>query len=336
MNTKINKSDIIFLTVYFCISIIIQIYSYFTADITLIQTITYITADVITSLALIYVLISYLIPKFIFKEKYFQFILFALLIITFLGIVSYSSIFWARGYYLDQLPTVSDIILESISLMTESSGLPFGILLAKKYFEGQKEFSNIQQKQKESELKLLRSQLDPHFLFNNLNTLDALIDSNSDKAKEYISRLSLIYRYLIKTKDAEVMELSSEIDFAENYMFLIKTRFTNDYEFNILNNTTFKDKFIPTAAIQTLLENVVKHNKVLNNNTIKTTIVIENDWLTVTNSKSNYTLDIDSLGTGLENLKTRYSLISDKKIQIANTNSEYKIAIPIIKLSNEN
>ena len=76
--------------------------------------------------------------------------------------------------------------------MAENTGLPFGLLLAKKYYEGQIQFLSVQKQQKENELKLLRSQLDPHFLFNNLNTLDALIDRNPTNAKEYINRLSLI------------------------------------------------------------------------------------------------------------------------------------------------
>lgn len=120
-----------------------------------------------------------------------------------------------------------------IDRATYSTAFPFALLLTKKFYEGQSQILKIEKQQKENELKLLRSQIDPHFLFNNLNTLDSLIDSDSEKAKEYINRLSLIYRYLIQTKDAEVMELQSEIQFAENYIFLIETRFGNDYKFTV-------------------------------------------------------------------------------------------------------
>ena len=127
-------------------------------------------------------------------------------------------------------------------------------------------------------------------MFNNLNALDSLIDLNTEKAKEYINKLSLIYRYLICTKDAEVMELSKEIEFAKNYMFLIETRFLNDYNFVIINNNVLKDKYIPTGALQALIENVVKHNKVFNRNVIEATILIEEDWLTIANSNLNLNL----------------------------------------------
>lgn len=213
-------------------------------------------------------------------------------------------------------------------------GFPLGILLMKKFYEGQNQFLKIEKQQKESELKLLRSQIDPHFLFNNLNTLDSLIDSDSEKAKEYINRLSLIYRYLIQTKDAEVMELSKELKFAENYIFLIETRFGNDYKFNIEKKVTISNKFIPTGALQTLLENVVKHNKA-NKEPIETNITITEGWLTVKNTKTN-TPNKESLGTGLENLQTRYELLSDKKIAVGNSTNKFIISIPIIKLSDEN
>ena len=206
--------------------------------------------------------------------------------------------------------------MNGIYTSSNDSGFLLGILFTKKFYENQTELSRIQKQQKENELKLLRSQIDPHFLFNNLNTLDSLIDSNPEKAKEYINRLSLIYLYLIKTKDAEVMELSSEIKYAKNYIFLIKTRFGNDYEFAIKENTSLDAKFIPTSALQALLENVVKHNQSSGKKNITTLITIDDGWLSITNSKSELGSKEDSFGTGLENLKARYQFLSDEKVQI--------------------
>ncbi len=115
-------------------------------------------------------------------------------------------------------------------------------------------------------------------------------------------------------------------------MFLIKTRFENDYDFDIDINTQIEDKFIPTGALQTLLENVVKHNKPQNGNAIKTDIIVEDDVLKVINTKSNINPKNESFGTGLDNLKTRYQLLSDKEVIVINTDKEYNISIPIIKL----
>jgi two-component system LytT family sensor kinase len=337
MNTKLNKSDYTLLILFFAISIAIQIYDYYTTKNVLLEYLVDIPATVIFTLLQIVIFMYWLIPEYIIKEKkYFHFAVFAVLSMIILGIIEYFLGLWSGGKPISEFPINFKTIIIGITRMAENIGLPFGLLLAKKYYEGQTQLLNVQKQQKENELKLLRSQLDPHFLFNNLNTLDALIDSNPKSAKEYINRLSLIYRYLIKTKDAEVMELSKEVDFAKNYMFLIKTRFASDYDFKVVNENSISDKFIPTGALQTVLENVVKHNNVIEGNTIETTVSIDDDWITVTNSKSNTGINPQSLGTGLKNLKARYELLSDKQLQVIDTNTEYKISIPIIKLSDEN
>jgi len=128
--------------------------------------------------------------------------------------------------------------------------------------------------------------------------------------------------------------LANEIEFSKNYIFLIQTRFGNDYDFSIKQNIAIKDKFIPTGALQILLENVVKHNKA-DEKFIQTSITINNDFLTIKNNKLNNP-NKESLGTGLQNLKARYQLLSDKKIDIKESNNFFSISIPIINLIDEN
>jgi len=335
MKTKFNKSDFLLLASYFIVSISLGVFDYYQRDAYLQEYFIDFPLQVVNTLILIYLFMVWLIPEyFIKRKKYFHFAFFGLLIMIGVGVLQRYIGFWSGKNDWSKFPTIPVLILDAISGTAEQMGLPFAFLLTKKFYEGQTKMLDIEKQQKENELKLLRSQLDPHFLFNNLNTLDALIDSNPEKAKEYINRLSLIYRYLIKTKDSEIMELTAELDFAENYIFLIKTRFGDDYDFAITKNTSFKDKFIPTGAVQALLENVVKHNKAQNNKQIKTTILVGDDWLVSSNTKSN-SITTNSLGTGLKNLKARYKLLSNKNILIENNTTIYKIAIPIIKLSTE-
>ncbi|CAM1346049.1 sensor histidine kinase [Tenacibaculum crassostreae] len=334
MNTKLNKSDYIILGVFYLISLILNILDYLNQNNKLLEYLVDIPMFIITSFIGVLIFMYFIIPRFLVQQKkYFLFAFWGIIVVLFIGIIERIVGFSSSGKDWSKFPNIYNLILYSIFNGSDSIGFPLGVLLTKKFYESQTQISKIKEQQKENELKLLRSQIDPHFLFNNLNTLDSLIDSDSEKAKEYINRLSLIYRYLIQTKDAEVMELSKEIQFAENYIFLIETRFGNDYKFNIKKEGDISDKFIPTGALQALLENVVKHNKT-NNNTITTTITITNDWLTVNNTKSN-TKNTESLGTGLDNLKTRYQLLSDKKININNSNHSFSVTIPIIKLSKE-
>ncbi|QTE21647.1 sensor histidine kinase [Polaribacter cellanae] len=334
MNTKLNKSDYLLLASFYGVSSLFNIRYYILNNNNLIEFLTDIPVQVIISICLVFIFIFWLIPTFIVKNKqYVLFIILGLLALIILGGIEYTLGYWSANNSWEKFPAFNKFLLDAIDSGSESLGFPLGLLLTKKFYEGKNELISIQKQQKENELKLLRSQIDPHFLFNNLNTLDALIDSNPTKAKEYINRLSLIYRYLIQTKDAEVMELSKEINFAKNYIFLIKTRFGKDYEFKIEENTSIEDKFIPTGAIQALLENVVKHNKSDGKMSIKTTILINEGWLIITNLKSDIISKPVSLGTGLANLKARYKLLSDEQIQIHNMNKKFEVFIPIITLS---
>ncbi len=335
MNTKLNKSDWILIVIVYSLTIIVNSLDYYKEGNLLKEYFVDFSVATITSLCVVLLFMYWLIPTFLVKqEKYFHLIFFGLIILFTAGVIDYTASFWSGENDWKKYPKGLDFVLRCIFRVTDDAGLLLGILLTKKFYEGKTEFSKIEKQQKENELKLLRSQIDPHFLFNNLNTLDSLIDSDSEKAKEYINRLSLIYRYLIQTKDAEVMELSKELLFAENYRFLIETRFGNDYNISIKKNENVKDKFIPTGAIQTLLENVVKHNKPFNNISIKAEIIIGDNILKITNSKSKTESKNESLGTGLKNLKARYKLISDKKVTILNSEKEFTVYIPIINLSN--
>lgn len=335
MITKLNKSDYLILSTYYVVAIVINFFDYHERHALLREYFIDFSMDIGVSILLIIITINWTIPKFlIHKKNYFLFAFWGILIMIIIGFIDYTVGFWTGDNDWSKFPKGIKMILISISNSANLMGLPMGFLLTKKFYENQFLIHKIEKQQKENELKLLRSQLDPHFLFNNLNTLDALIDSNPIKAKEYINRLSLIYRYLIQTKDSEIMELTEEINLAENYIFLIKTRFGDDYNFVIKQDSIILDKFIPTGAIQTLLENVVKHNKAIDGKSITTIIDVTDEWLTITNVKSK-TSNSDSLGTGLNNLKSRYKLLSNKTIKITETNKEFRISIPIIKLITE-
>ncbi|MBL4568396.1 MAG: histidine kinase [Flavobacteriaceae bacterium] len=337
MNTNLNKSDYLLLLIYYVFAVVLNIIEYYNKDYDFMEFIVDIPVSIVVSLGTIIIFMNWLIPKFIIQGKqYLKFVIFGFLILSVFGMIDDASGFWSAGSDWNDYPKWYNAIINGIYTSSNNTGFIFGILLAKKFYEGRTELAAFEKRQKENELKLLRSQIDPHFLFNNLNTLDALIDKDTLKAKEYLNRLSLIYRYLIKTKDAKVMKLKEEISLAESYIYLIETRFGNDYDFQIeKHSTTFRDKFIPTGALQALLENVVKHNKSQDNKTIKTIIEIRDEHLIVTNTKSDAIPVNESLGTGLKNLQDRYELLSDVKMKVVNNDLQFKISLPIIKLSDE-
>ena len=337
IDTRLNKSDILLISIFFGIAILFNIIQYYIQDYKLIEYFIDIPISVAVSISTILVFMYILIPKFLIQQKqYLLFILSGLVTLYIFGLLDDISGFWSSGKEWDNFPKWYNTILSAIYTSMNNTGFIFGILLAKKFFESQTRIVNLQKQKNENELKLLRSQIDPHFLFNNLNTLDALIDSKPSVAKKYIKHLSSIYRYLIKTKDEEIMSLKEELAFAKDYIFLIKTKFGSDYSFIIEERDSLSNKYLPTGSVQTLLENVIKHNiKEPNGNIIDVKILLDNSNFTVTNIKSGLDINVDSLGTGLKNLKSRYKLLTDDEITIKNINNQYTVTIPIIEILNK-
>ena len=135
-------------------------------------------------------------------------------------------------------------------------------LIGKQFYESKNQVMQLQKEMKESELQLLRAQIDPHFLFNNLNILDILINLDPKKASRYTKRLSSLYRYMIRHKDQDVVSLKEEWQFSEDYIFLLEQRFDELFLFeNALVGKDLESYFIPPASMQTLLENIVKHKR---------------------------------------------------------------------------
>ena len=276
-----------------------------------------------------------LAPKFLTKRKYFLF--FMALLMLLIG----EAIIYGIGYSMVwpnwKLPESIILFLgDEITSGAQSLGILGGVLLAKKWFESQQDILKLEASTKANELRALQSQINPHFLFNNLNSLDELIDSRPEEAKKYVNRLAQLYRYLLNSKDEDVVTIKEEIDFAENYIYLLKLRYGNAYHFDIVDNLSNKDKYlIPPASLQLIIENVVKHNIGSIDHPLKTTIALNQDNVTVTNTKRlKRNFELASKGTGINNLQTRYALLSNKNISIEESETEYKIVLPLINLLN--
>lgn len=354
IKTGLNKSDYLLLFVYFILFVLVETYdhtfhfnktnytfiqpdgtsySQMNTSPSLMGYIIGIPVSLISALSIIIIFYKSLIPTYLINsKKYLQFSVLGMIVLLVFGALRFTVWHWAENAPWQTYPPFFDLFFNSISNGASNAGFPLGILLTKKYFEAQTQIAFAQKKQKESELKLLQAQLNPHFLFNNLNTLDALIDTKPDQAKEYIVHLSALYRYLISTKDKEIVLLKEELSMIKNYFYLIKTRFGDIYSFNIEGNSEATNPYLPVGALQVLIENVVKHNSVPIGRSIRTTITVEDQQITVTNNKTGSSEETDSFGTGLDNLHERYALLSDKNIQIHNSNTEFKVSLPIIEL----
>ncbi|MFO7672204.1 MAG: 2TM domain-containing protein [Lutibacter sp.] len=176
----------------------------------------------------------------------------------------------------------------------------------------------------------LKSQIDPHFLFNSLNVLTSLIGENPKLAEKFTTKLSKVYRYVLEQKNKDLIELDEELTFAKTYMELLKMRFENAVTFDIPEKASDSDYKILPLSLQLLLENTIKHNVVSEENPLKVTIREENGYLVVSNNFNPKTIMENGTKIGLKNIIERYHLITLKKVLVEKTNENFIVKLPLL------
>ena len=189
-----------------------------------------------------------------------------------------------------------------------------------------------QRAKSEMELKTLQQSIEPHFLFNNLNVLSSLIESNPSKANDFLSRLAELYRYILQTQTLEIVSLKNELLFAENYVYLLRERFGAAYDFvwKVPENKINGQKIVP-VALQTLIENAVKHNAGDPKEPLKILIELDADNISVKNDLRRKSQTRPTSRTGLENLKNRYAFLTDEAVEISENDKNFTVKIPLVK-----
>ena len=331
---KFNKSDYRFIFFYFIAASIWLLFRWNLEDYTVFEMATGLPGFIIKNLLLLFIFKWLIQVYLVIRQNYVVFIVLAFLAWEAIGFLD----MW-RDYYTAhipwELPSFEIMLVQNFNRGATDSVMLLGLILGKKYYKNQLYNIELENTQKELELRVLRSQYDPHFLYNSLNTIDALIDySPKEKVKEYISHLAALYRYLIHTKGGDIATLEDEIALAKNYFYLIKTRFENDYDFEIVNNEKPLAHYLPNGSLLTVLENVVKHNTALNGNTIHTKISIENKSVSITNTISKKEAKVESMGNGLKNLSKRYELLSDHEILVEENEDNFKVTLPLLNVIN--
>ncbi|MBC3847202.1 histidine kinase [Winogradskyella echinorum] len=176
----------------------------------------------------------------------------------------------------------------------------------------------------------LKNQLDPHFLFNSLNVLTSLIEENPDAAQKFTTSLSKVYRYVLEQKNKELVTVDEELKFARTYMSLLKTRFEDSIIFEIPDKASNPESRVVPLSLQLLLENAVKHNMVTSSKPLHIKIYEDKGHLVVMNNLQPKQIVKKSSGVGLENIKQRYSLLSDRKVIINQRAKDFAVAIPML------
>ena len=176
----------------------------------------------------------------------------------------------------------------------------------------------------------LKNQLDPHFLFNSLNVLTSLIEENPENAQKFTTSLSKVYRYVLEQKSKELVTVDEELEFAKTYMSLLKMRFEDSIIFEIPDHATNPESKVVPLSLQLLLENAVKHNMVTTSKPLHIRIYEDNGNLVVENNLQPKQIVKKSSGVGLENIKQRYHLLSNKNVYINQQANSFSVAIPML------
>lgn len=182
-----------------------------------------------------------------------------------------------------------------------------------------------------SRYESLQNQVNPHFLFNSLNVLSNLVYKDADLSAKFIEQLAVVYRYVLESRDQEVVGLSREREVLDAYLFLLQIRFGEQLEIEIdLPEVT--DELIPPLTLQLLAENAVKHNIISRKKPLKFMVAKEGQEIIVRNTLQPKQQEQESLGIGLSNIRERYQLLSEKSISVQEDAGWFEVRLPILQM----
>ncbi|MDP8269142.1 MAG: histidine kinase [Candidatus Tenebribacter davisii] len=189
----------------------------------------------------------------------------------------------------------------------------------------------LQKENLTAELISLKQQIDPHFLFNSLSTLISLIEESKSSAQDFVQELSKVYRFILKIKNKDLIQVKEEIRFVESYLFLLSHRFKKNLvvEFNLDQEINYN--LVVPASIQMLIENCVKHNVVSNDKPLRIKVFNDADYIVVENNYQPKLDEIDSPRIGLNNLRQRFSYFTEIELKVETSENSFRVMVPIIK-----
>ncbi|GAB3955594.1 histidine kinase [Spirosoma harenae] len=182
-----------------------------------------------------------------------------------------------------------------------------------------------------NQLNVLKTQVNPHFLFNSLNSLIALIGENPQQAEIFAEELSSVYRYILRANEQDLIQLDTELDFIHSYAHLLKTRYGSGFQFITNIHPQFNTYQIPSLTLQLLVENAVKHNIVQTSQPLTVEICTDKIGnLLITNNLQQKKQGVVSNGVGLSNIMTKYKMLGQPQPIVREEAGLFVVAIPLI------
>lgn len=181
-----------------------------------------------------------------------------------------------------------------------------------------------------AQLSELRNQINPHFLFNSLNTLSSLIQEDHHRAEQFLIKLSKVFRHMLDQNEANLITLKDELVYLHAYIHVLKERFGENliYEENI--DPSLLNKFIVPLSLQITFENCVQHNVVSQGKPLKVVISTESRSISITNNTNKLSRSNNSTQTGLDNLRRRYAFFTKEQVEVVETNQAFSVLLPLL------
>ncbi|MCE7065144.1 sensor histidine kinase [Dyadobacter sp. CY326] len=210
-------------------------------------------------------------------------------------------------------------------------------LYMKKLEESHQQLESYKRITSQAQLQSLRNQVNPHFLFNNLSVLTALIAQDTTASVEFVKQFSNVYRYILKSDEKELIELRQELSFIHSYLYLLKTRFESGLSIQVDISEGCLSAYILPVSLQMLVENAVKHNIISKGKPLHIDIFcIDNETITVKNNLQRKPIEDDqSTRLGLTNIAKRYDFLGHHGVVVEQTDKYFSVTIPLIRIHSE-
>lgn len=184
----------------------------------------------------------------------------------------------------------------------------------------------------QARLQSLKEQVNPHFLFNNLNVLSSLVYQNADQAAEYIQQLARVYRYVLQQQEKDLVELGIELDFLASYVFLLRTRFRGSVQVLLEVPEALRPSYTVPVALQMLFENALKHNISSQRRPLCIEVFAEEEggWLVVRNNRQPRPVPEPSMQLGLRNIVARYGFVSERQVEVLSDDDFFTVKLPLL------
>jgi two-component system, LytTR family, sensor kinase len=234
-------------------------------------------------------------------------------------------------------PGHTEIMTESFAVLTACttfilSVVFLGLFVFHRMSASLIEAEQLKQENLIAQNQALRQQIDPHFLFNSITTLTTLIQENKDLAIEFVQRLSKVYRHVLQSKEHDLVDLKTEVEFVRDYAFAFEMRFGEQFHLTIEIPKKFLTSRIPPLTLQILVENAVKHNIISREHPLDIFINMDGESkLVVRNTLQRKPALSSPTHIGLNNILTRYKYVSQGIVEVIENEREYIVKLPLVK-----